>query len=733
MERDAHARKRRRRRQVTPEVFQMEAVECGAACLLMILKYHKYFTSLEEVRAACAVSRNGCNAASIVLAAQGFGLAARGYSTDLKGLERLPWPCIIHWDFNHFVVLEGMTASGAHINDPATGHRKVKIAELDQAFTGIALSFEPGPDFRPQGKNESVALALYRMMAGERHVSAYLVLVGFALMFAGLLFPILTQVFVDNVMASHDMGLLAILLTGMAFVDLSQVALTHMKSSVLSRLKIKLTMKGDAELAARMLRLHASFFEQRFAGELAQREEALSRLYAFVSGALADTVLDLFQIVFYLLLMFCYSPGLTLLSLLGVAACAATIHLSSRALKGYAHKRTQDRNRMMGLLCSGISVFASLKAAGAENDLVALLAHHYQTSVQSTQRLAVANQVAAAIPSAISQLMNVAVLVVGSSLVMRGRITAGVLFAFCQYLGLLLQPVMGLLSMQRQIQTLKSDLTILDDIQDSAVDARFVADRAPQGLREPLRGAVEARSLTFGYDRGARPVVRDFSMRMTPGSCVAIVGASGSGKSTVGKLLSGRLEPWQGSVLFDGHDVSGLGASLLSQCVSAVAQKEAFFAASIRDNLTLWNDAIPDADIFRALADACALEMVNALPRGLDYRLKEGGTNLSGGQRQQLAIARVLLSDPSILILDEATSAMDAPRERAVMDNLRRRDCSLIIIAHRLSSVMDADVILVMDDGVVSEAGTHDRLMALGGRYAALYRSDALGQEGGAR
>lgn len=711
----------------TPEVFQMEAVECGAACLLMILKYYKCFLPLEEVREACAVSRNGCNAANIVMAASRYGLEGKGYSCELDRLYEIQKPCIIHWNFKHFVVLESIDKKYARINDPASGHRRISIEELDEAFTGIVLSFVPGPDFKPGGKEQSIASALFGMLRGEGRSAWFLIFSGLGLVFAGLLCPILMQIFVDDVLTGLDMRWLTILLVGMFMVFFSQSILSYLKSGVLTRLKIKLTLREDAFLISKLLRLPAAFFEQRFAGELSQREETINRLYAFASGALSDMILNLFQAGFYLILMFLYSPLLTFLALAGVAVSIISFQYSMHILRGYALKQTQDRNRMMGLLCSGISVFGSVKAAGAENDIVSLLSRHYTASTQSAQRLAVAQQIISAIPNTIAQIMNVVVLMVGSSLVMRGKITAGILFAFCQFLGLLLAPVMSMLSMQQQIQTLRADLSVLEDAMEAKEDFRFTGEnKAPED--ELLSGRVEADGLTFGYDPGEPPLVKGFSFKMMPGSTVAIVGASGSGKSTVGKLISGLLMSWQGRVLYDGTPVTQLNRDVLSHCVSVAAQKEAFFAASIRDNLTLWDNRYTDQEILRALSDADALEMVNSLSGGIDHMLQEGAGNLSGGQRQQLSIARALLSDPAVMILDEATSAMDALRERVVMENLRRRNCSLIIIAHRLSSVIHADLIIVMSDGKIVEAGKHESLIEANGIYAGLYNTD-MGKE----
>ncbi len=713
------------RRPVTPDIFQTEASECGACCLQMILRYYHLFVPNEEVREACAVSRNGCNAANILDAGERYGFEVHGYSYGMEKLKDMPKPCIIHWNFNHFVVLEHMSDRHAWINDPAAGRRKITIGELDDAFTGIILCMKPGPDFKPRGRETSLVGAMRDVIQGEESTVFFLLTISVALVITGLIFPIMTQLFVDHVIGDMEYGMLGIVLGGMILVYGVQILMNAMQNSVLAKLRIKLTLQSDRRLFARMLHFPVSFFEQRFIGELSQREEAVNQLYSFAAGSFSNVILKSLQSVVYLVMLLLCSLPLALVSLIGAVTAMLFIRVSNRVLSKYAQKQFQDSNRFMGMLCAFITAFSSVKAAGAENTLVTTLSEKYALSSKSEQKMAMVQQILTSIPSQITQMLNVMILMFGGILVMRGQLTVGVLFAFTQLFSMFIQPTMGLLSMQQQIQTLKANFSALQDLEQAKEDERYAnaeAANKPEADKV-VEGRLEARRLTFGYDRSAEPIVRNFSLRMEAGSVIGIVGASGSGKSTVGKLLSGLVPAWSGSLLLDDIPLEEYTGDVLSESVSVVSQKGAFFAASIRDNLTLWSKHYSDDKIYQALKEAEALDLVSTLPGGMEYQLQEGARNLSGGQRQQLAIARALLCDPAVLILDEATSAMDAPREKAIMDNLRRRNCTIIIIAHRLSSVITADLILVMEKGCVVEMGNHERLMEAKGYYSRLYRT----------
>lgn len=721
------------RKKHTPAVFQTEPSDCGAAALLMVLRYYGCHVSLEEIRAASSASRDGSNAASMIIAAREYGLQSSGYKVSADRVAELPLPCILHWNNNHFVVLDEIRKDKVWINDPAQGRRVLTREELNAHYSGVALVFHPGENFRKIPEKRAILAGIRESMALFRGAWTFLTISGIALIIPGLIIPMLTKTFMDQIVIGTSRNWLGMVLAGIGMMILCQAGLGFLRSGVLSRLKMVQTLESNHRLIGKMLRLPVSYYEQHFTGELSLREESVERIYEFIDGRMSDLLLNLFQTVFFFLLMWLFSPLLSLISLAGSALNIGIMAIINHQLRELSVKQTLDRNRLMGILCSGLSLFSTLKAAGSENDYYAMLMDHYASSTESDVRLTRAVQVLSSLPSTMFKILNVIVLIIGSIIVIQGGMTIGTLTAFCQVLVYFLAPVGDLLSMEQELQVMKADLELVEDVYEAGDDTVFLQeeksdagnrsgrDAGHEGISyQPLEGYLEARDLCFGYIRN-NPVVRNFSIRISSGSRIGIVGASGCGKSTVGKLLSGLLTTWSGEVLLDGIPLNRVPREVRCSSVSVVSQKESFFSGSIRDNLTFWSSDENEKKIFWALSDAEALDMVNAHSGGLDFQMREGGRNFSGGQLQQLAIARALLNDPSILILDEATSAMDPILERKILDNLRQRSCTCVIIAHRLSTVLDCDTILVMENGYVKERGRHDELLAAGGLYARLY------------
>ena len=712
----------------TPVVLQMEAAECGAASLSMILRYYGCWISLEEIRNACGISRNGCTASGILMAAKQFGLKGAGFRTTAGELVKVPVPCILFWNNDHFVVLEGFRRNKVLINDPCIGHRRISTEELASSFSGIMLCVEPGQGFKPRGRRESLFTMASARLKPEKGLIAYLLLLSVLLLVASLGAPILTQIFMDNVLTPGDADWLGVLLIAMGAAYAMSFLMDILRAGLLTRLRLKLNLAENYKLVSKMLKLPMVFFEQRYAGELSQREKSSNAINAHLAGNYLMTLMNLVISVFYLGLMLLYNRMLTLVSLLGVIITLLALRLTLEPLKNLSMKHQMDENWLYGRLCAGLSVFSSIKAGGAENAFTADLLGQYVNYADSDLKLTRLQQVLSSIPDAISSLFTTLLLIIGSTQVIRGRISIGILTAFCQVYGSFSSPINALVSMEQQTQIMRADMLNVKDVEESVSDLRFSvpAERNPDESRS--EGKLELRNLVFGYDRRTDPVIRAVSAIIEPGSRIAIVGASGCGKSTLLKLAAGLLTPDEGEVCLDGQSLSDLPNTVLTHAVAMVNQSEAFFADTVENNLTLWNHEIDEGAVLRALEDACALDLVNALPGMLDYELTEGGKNLSGGQRQQLAIARALLQEPLLLFLDEATSAMDPLTEKTVMDNLGRKSCTCLIIAHRLSAVRDCDRILVLDQGHIAEEGTHESLMEQNGLYAGLYSSAKGGE-----
>lgn len=707
----------------TPTVYQMEATECGAASLAMICGYYGRTVPLEQMRIETGVSRDGCNAKNLLRAARKFGLEAKGYRKSLESLLQLPPPCIIHWNFNHFVVWEGLKGRTPYINDPATGRRKLTMEELDDGYTGIVLTFTPTAAFRKEKPHSTLGAFARSRMRGEWRSVAGLVVIGLCLVAPGLVLPGFSQIFIDDILLGGNRGWLPALLTAMGCTLVFQAALRCYRDAILLRFRTKMALLGAYRFLHHLLRLPIAFFDQRYTGDLATRVGNNNAVSDFLAGDLAATALNLFVAVFYLLLMLVYSPVLTLIGVASVALNLVLIRCSGQVLAGTAMKQQQDQGKLVGAVYAGLNLTGTLKACGAENQYVARILGHYARNARLEQRNNQLQQALNAVPGVAGSVASVLVLMVGGVLVIQGQMTAGMLVAFGTLQSAFVAPVNGLLGVVQKVQTLRADLARVEDILRYPTDPRYRPDTPPLPLEQKLAGEVELQGISFGYSLLEAPLVQDFHFHLACGSSIAFVGPSGSGKSTVAKIVSGLYAPWSGQVLLDGLPMQRIPPQILHCSVATVSQKITLFSGTIRENLTMWNKSVLEQDLVRAAKDACIHDVISRLPGGYDYRLAEDGSNLSGGQRQRLEIARALVTEPSILILDEATSALDPLVEKQILDNIKRRGCSCIIVAHRLSAIRDCDEILVMDHGRIVQRGTHDALKDQPGTYRQLIQT----------
>ncbi|MDF5708716.1 MAG: NHLP family bacteriocin export ABC transporter peptidase/permease/ATPase subunit [Nostoc sp. S4] len=723
----------------TPTLVQMEAVECGAAALGIILGYYGRIVPLPQLRIECGVSRDGSKASNMVKAARNYGLEAKGFKKELKQLQELRPPYIVFWNFNHFLVVEGWTKQRVYINDPATGPRYVSLQEFDEGYTGVVLVMEPSPKFTRGGRKPSMILSLWSRLQGSGEVLLYCVIAGFFLTIIGLVIPVFSQVFVDDILIQGRRLWLRPLLLAMVVAAILQGSLTLLRLRYLRRLKIKLAVGMSSRFLWHILRLPVSFYTQRFAGEISNRTNLNDQVADVLAGRLATTIVDTVMVVFYALVMVQYDWVLTLIVVSFAAVNLLTLQWISRQRVDANQQLIQEYGKAAGLSIAALQSIETLKASGLESDFFARWSGYYTKALNSQQELGVTNQTFSVLPTLLSALSSMLLLVVGGLRVMDGHLSIGMLIAFQ---GLMLgfqQPVNNLVNFGTTLQELEGNLIRLDDVLDNPIggdgEAEGAGEQGSRGAEEiklssspylvpKLQGYVELRNVTFGYSRLELPLIENFNLLIKPGQRIALVGGSGSGKSTIAKLVSGLYQPWTGEIYFDGKLREQIPQQLLTNSVAMVEQEILLFGGTVRDNLTLWDTTVPDKSPMRACQDAAIADVIFSMSGGLDAELIEGAANLSGGQRQRLEIARALVNNPSILIMDEATSALDAETEQIIDQNLRRRGCTSIIVAHRLSTIRDCDLIVVLERGKVVQQGTHKELWQVDGVYSRLLSTE---------
>lgn len=710
------------RRAKTPTVLQMEAVECGAAALAIILGYFGRYVPLDELRVACGVSRDGSKASNIMKAARAYGLEPKGHRRELESLMKQKMPVIVHWNFNHFLVLEGFGKDKVYLNDPGSGPRTVTLKEFDEAFTGVVLSFEPGPQFRKGGERFNTVEALRKRLSGSGKALTYVIIAGLSLVIPGLLIPTFIRIFVDYYLVQQLQSWLGPLLIGMALTALLRGLLTWLREGYLLRLETKLAASMSGKFFWHVLRLPLEYYFQRFAGEVGNRVLINDQVAGLLSERLASTVLDLITIVFYAVLMFLYDPLLT-----GIGVAFAVLNVV--ALRWVSRKRVdinqrllQESGKLVGISVSGLATIETLKAIGRESDYFARWAGYQAKVANARQQLGVFTQYLLAVPPLLMALNTAFILTIGGIRVIDGQLTVGMLVAFQSLIASFLEPVNKLVDLGTTLQDVEGGLKRLDDVLQNKQDPLLGSETPSEISRRlpKLTGHLELRNINFGYSKLAPPIIQNFNLTLRPGSRVALVGGSGSGKSTVAKLVSGLFDPWEGEILFDGKPRSQLPRSTITNSLGVVDQEIFLFEGSVRENLSLWDATVSEARLIEAARDACIHEEVASRPNAYDSPVAEEGVNFSGGQRQRLEIARALVANPALLVLDEATSALDPLTEKLIDENLRRRGCTCLIIAHRLSTIRDCDEIIVLERGQVVQRGTHEDLKNVEGTYAQL-------------
>jgi NHLM bacteriocin system ABC transporter peptidase/ATP-binding protein len=683
----------------------------------MVLGFYGRWVPLEALRIACGVSRDGSKASNILKAARSFGLEAKGYRKEPAGLADLPVPSIIHWNFNHYVVFEGFHGAFAFINDPARGRVRVARAEFDQSFTGVVLAFTRTASFTKGGNPPQPLREIVHLLARSKAAVALVFAFSLMLVVPGLLIPGIAKLFVEKVLLQRLHGWLLPLCAVLVGAGALQAIIIRFQQHYLIRLEAKLAAVLAGRVMASMLALPMAFVAQRTAGEMAMRVACAARVAGLLSGELATSAFNVVAVVLYGAAMAVFDPLVAAVALLVPVANVALL----RALRHRAAELNRAINlvegRMEGAAVGAIVGIETIKVSGGEGEAFARWAGYHARALSGQQALGLMNGIAGVAPALLGSIGAGAVVIVGGIRVIQGELSIGSLLALQLLMSSFVGPFNQLAALAARAQQAQGDLNRINDL---LRGRPAPAAPLPPGAAR-LAGRVEFRNITFGYSPAEPPLISDFTLVLEPGTRVALVGGSGSGKSTIGRLLCGLLEPWSGEILLDGQPIQALPPALRAASLAYVDQDIFLFAGTVRDNLTLWDPTPPETTLVDALKDAEIYADVAVRPGALDSVVAEGGTNFSGGQRQRLEIARALVGNPSVLVLDEATAALDPLLEQRIDESIRRRGCTGLIIAHRLSTVRDADEIVVMQRGAVVERGTHARLMDEQGLYAGLF------------
>lgn len=707
-----------------PVVMQMEALECGAASLAMICAYYNKWIPLEQIRVDCGVSRDGANAKNLLVAARSYGFTAKGYRYEPDDLKKNgKFPCIIHWNFNHFVVLDGFKGKKAVINDPAKGNYTVSMETFDKSFTGICLMFEPNENFVPSGKRKSVLSFAVKRLSGAKVAVAFVVFTTLISALIGVITPAFSRIFMDRLLTHESPDWFYPFLIALSAMSALQLVISALETYYSNRINGKLATVGSSTFLWKVLHLPMEFFSQRLAGDIQGRQGSNAGIANSVVNTFAPLALNAIMMVFYLVVMIRYSWILTLVGLSSLVINAWMSRIISQKRINITRVSMRDAGKLAGATVAGVEMIETIKASGAENGFFERWAG-YQASVNAQKvKYAKINQYLGMIPSVVSTITGIVVLTLGVWFAMEGSFTVGMIMAFQGVLSSFSAPATTFISAGQTIQEMRTQMERVEDVMEYREDDCYKTEVKEENFSK-LKGTIELKNVTFGYSRLSEPVIRDFSLNIKPGQRVALVGTSGCGKSTISKLVSGLYQPWSGEILYDGKHLSEIDRDVFTGSLAVVDQEITLFEGTIAENIKMWDTSIEDFEMILAARDAQLHEEIMRRDGGFNYRIAEGGKDFSGGQRQRLEIARVLAKDPTVVILDEATSALDAKTEFDVVNAIKERGITCIVVAHRLSTVRDCDQIVVLEDGVAVEHGTHEELYAKGGLYTRLISND---------
>lgn len=714
-----------------PTVLQMESVECGAAALSIILGHFGKFVPLEKLRIACGVSRDGLKATNIIKAAKEFGLEAKGYAKSIEKLMQIKTPAIIFWNFNHFLVLEGFTKKKVYLSDPAQGRYSVSHQEFDDAYTGVVLTFDINESFEKGNEKKGLMGSLLSRVASSKLSITYIIIASLFLVIPGLIIPSFLTVFIDKYLINNFSGFVMPLLLIMSGILIINSVLVYLQQYFLLKLETKLALVTSSKFLWHVFHLPIAFFTQRYSGEVGNRVSLNDKVAKLLSGDLANAALNVIVVIFYAILMFSYDVTLTLIGIFMAALNIIILKCVATARKDGSRRLSNETGKLLGTTTSGVSMIETLKASGRENDFFTNWIGYLAKVMNAQQELGWLTIRLNVLPNLITSLTNSLILGIGALRIMDGEMTLGTLVAFTYLMNNFIAPVNQLVAVGNMLHETESDMGRIDDVLNYEVDTQFQEKEQNQNVQQnhtkvaknKLIGYFEMKNVTFGYNTNMPALIENFSLKLRPGSRVALVGGSGSGKSTVARIASGLYDPWEGEVLLDGKNRNDIARNIITSSLAVVDQDVIVFNGTIKENISFWDSMIPEKHIINSARDAAIHDVIAARNDGYDSVVMEGGTNFSGGQRQRIEIARALSGNPTVLVMDEATSALDPTTEKTVMDNIKKRGCTCLIVAHRLSTIIDCDEIIVMEFGKIVERGSHQELLKLNGVYAHLIES----------
>ena len=701
----------------TPVIMQLEALECGAASLAMLMAYYGKWVPLEQVRVDCGVSRNGSNAKNILKAAEKYGFKTRGFAYNIEKLKAEgKFPAIIHWGGAHFVVLNGFKGNHAIVNDPAKGLVKYDLETFDELFTGIYLEITPSEEFFPSGERKSILDFAKRRLKGAAGLIAFFSVITILFYIFGIINPTMSQAFVDRILSGsqHDwLNTFFIIVTGVA---LAQVIVTAVQSYYAYKIRGELDLHGSTTYMWRVLRLPIEFFSQRMVGDLQSRQAENAVIAETLVGVFAPLFFNTIMIIVYTVIMLKKSLILTVVGVVTVVLNAFISQYVSKVRVNISRVNSRDNAKLTAMTSKGIEMIETIKSNGAEASYFDSWSEVQDDVTRGKMKMIRTNQFLGLLPSFLLIIANYSVLILGVYFTMHGEFTIGAILGFQGILTAFMNPAMTIINSGQTLQEMRTSMERVDDVMEYPLDPNVTRDVHTDEYAK-IKGDIVLKNVTFGYSRLEEPILIDFNLEIKQGQKVAIVGSTGSGKSTLSKLISGLYSPWSGEITFDGKKIEEMDHEIFTSSVAVVDQDITMFEDTIMNNIKMWDESIEDFEVIMACKDARIHDHIMTREGAYNALVLEGGRNFSGGEKQRLEIARSLAIDPSIIILDEATSALDAKTEYEVVEDIKARGITSIVIAHRLSTIRDADIIVVLDEGRIVEQGAHEDLMKLQGAY----------------